>query len=600
MTLKSSAKGRLTKSALITTVLHLAAVAALFSKPLHLNSRFFSQAGRTPLVFLEEENNVILKRNLALEEAFSDFNNPSMFSSSTEKGGLKELISEKSALLGPIALSLPKFIDATVHSLPTPPLAEEVAVVMELPPLSEVRPLLEEPSIAPSHVKDIDETPLPPLPVSFEEPLALEFIPSEEPSSPFSLSYPQTIAPKSVDKMASLIKFPALCEAPDERVLGVHSDFSVSPLTPKSIAGTQIAFSAGEYGLPALELQEWSEFFNVDIKTYPKEEGGFLFSIHLAPKVDLSEYRLKQNYLFVVDNSNSVDKHRYQTAKKAVSRAISALRPGDFFNILILDSSVTKLSESSQPLNKNSVVQAEEFLEKHSKRHYGAATDLYTTLTKILSPGLNSGIQPEEVVTVILISDGDSPLKPAQQRKKINSWIEANHDRITLYAATAGQGNNLSSLKMLSLANRGSLLYSDTHAAFPRKLAKLVMDLRYPIAKQMTASVSSQDPSNRIAILPPSSRLPNLFSDHPYVLIGSCDKLLDFTLLLEGKNKDQVFSIKKTISLSKAKQGSRLLLKQWGTEKAHELLDQYIQEGTATLLQQAEKQLHHDAQNSRR
>ena len=35
----------------------------------------------------------------------------------------------------------------------------------------------------------------------------------------------------------------------------------------------------------------------------------------------------------------------------------------------------------------------------------------------------------------------------------------------------------------------------------------------------------------------PSSRLPNLFSDHPYVLVGHTAKLTDFTLLLEGKNK---------------------------------------------------------------
>lgn len=70
--------------------------------------------------------------------------------------------------------------------------------------------------------------------------------------------------------------------------------------------------------------------------------------------------------------------------------------------------------------------------------------------------------------------------------------------------------------------------------------------------------------------------------------MGSCNKLTDFTLVLEGKNKDQVLTIKKQVSLSKAKAGSRLLAKQWAAEKAHTFFDQYLKEGEASLLKQAE------------
>ncbi len=615
--IKTSSRERLTKSALISAALHLAAIAVLFSKPLYLNPRFFSSIGKTPTIFLEEENITTFKRNQALDEALSYFETlpplPPMSSgvpmSQSKTVSMKEieLGFEMLPMLPPIALSLPAFANEPFPAFPTPAFAEDTAFLIQPPSISRVKPVLIDPSIDPSAVVLNYSVPAPAIAECSGAPASFDFTPSEEPSRALVLASPEIPSPENVDNMTPLLGAPSFCEVPcdpGEPILAAHTDFSISPATPRSIIGIRAASSLGEYGLPALELKEWNEFFDVDVKTYAKEEaneeakekGRFLFSIHITPKVDLSEYRLKQNYLFVIDRSNSLDKHRYQTAKKAAFRAITALRPGDSFNILILDGAVTKLNESPIPFNKANLGRAEVFLEKQSQGHHGAATDIYTTLTKILS----SEIETQEAVTAILISDGDSPLKSGEQRKRINHWLEANRDRMTLYTATAGHGNNLSSLKMLSLASRGSLLYSDTHAAFPRRLAKFVMDLRNPIAKEMTASIISSEDSRSIELLPPSSRLPNLFSDHPYVLIGQATALTDFTLLLEGKNKDQIFKIKKTICLSKARQGSRLLLKQWSAEKAHTLFDQYLREGESTLLKQAEKQLDHDTQNSRR
>jgi hypothetical protein len=585
-------------ASLISAVFHIAAAAVLFSRPLHLNSRFFTQIGKTPSIFLEEENIAILKRNQALDEAFSYFETPPMGTplSHSKVITAKELASgfETPPSLPPMALSLPEFEEMSLPTLPTPALKEEVIVLIG-PPVSALKQPLMDPTIDQPTTEYIAtyEVPIPAITSAAEEPSSFDFIPSQEFAQTLSLASTEMPSPSSVNGITPSLGAPVVSETPSEGIAGTSADFSIAPAAPKSIKGIRAAASLGEYGLPTLHLREWNEFFDVDVKTFPKEGGGFLFSININPKVDLSEYRLKQNYLFVIDRSNSVDKHRYQTAKRATSRAIAALRPGDFFNILILDSSITKFSETPLPISKAHLEKAEAFLEKQSRDSYGAASDIYTTLTKVLA----CEIKDDEAVAAILISDGESPLKSSHQRKKINSWLQANRDRITLYTATAGQGNNLSSLKMLSLASRGSLLYSDTHAAFPRKLAKLVMDIRYPIAKEMSASIILPEGTKDIELLPPSYRLPNLFSDHSYTLMGSAGQLTDFILVLEGKNKDQIFSIKKTISLSKAKQGSKLLLKEWDSEKAHTLFDQYLHEGDSALLQKAEK---HDTQNSRR
>ncbi len=587
------------KSALISAALHIAAVTVLFSKPLHLHHRFFSQVGKTPMVLLEEENIAILKRNLSLEEAFGHFEAPQKAIAAAMRRAEEVSTSvEVAPVFPPIALSLPSDLELPLPLLLPPTLVEEEIALTQPPALSVVSPELGDVQVELSVTGSVSlyEAPLPALSSPSYAPAASNFLPAEEKSG--AVSVPLTAmaempTPESVQNLSPSLPPPTLCEIPAQKVTFVRSDFTISPSSPKSIKGIRVGSSLSEYGLPSIHLREWNEFFDVDVKTYAKEEGGFIFSVTVIPRVDLSEYRLKQNYLFLIDRSDSIDKHHYQTAKRAAARAIAALRPGDFFNVMILDGNVTSLSPEPLPFTKAHVQQAEDFLEKQSSHNHGPTIDVYTALTKVLS----SEIIADEATTAILISGGDSPLKSSQQRKKINNWLEANRDRITLYTATAGYGNNLSSLKMLSLASRGTLLYSDTHAAFPRKLAKLVMDLRYPIAKEMNASIIS---TGGVELLPPSSRLPNLYSDHPYVLIGSSASLTEFTLLLEGKNKDQVFSIKKTISLSKAKQGSRLLLKQWAAEKAHALFDQYLREGESTLLQQAEIELGHDTQNSRR
>lgn len=604
--LTTSSKHVLTKSTLITVIFHLTAAAVLFSRPISLNPRFFSQIGKTPSHFLEEENIVILKRNQALEEAFNSFEIHLSGSQivQSDKGAIKGVQSdfETPPILPPIELAIPEFDEIAILDLAPQPFAEDTIALVNPPFVSSTKPALIDPTIEGPHEVAVLEYShsIPVHSNASEGESAFQFIPSEEAPRAITLQTPEMPFLEQVDQMTPSITIKERYEISHPEIntselANVYADFSIKPNTPKSITGIRAASSLSEYGLPTILLREWNEFFDVDVKTYPKEQGGFLFSIHLIPKIDLSEHRLKQNFLFVIDRSSSKEKHRNQTAKRGAMRAISSLRPGDFFNIIYLDSTITQLSEAPLPFTKANEQLAEQFLEKQSNQSSRDGTDIYSSLTKVINPHINS----EDAVTAILISDGGSSSKGAVQRKKINQWLEANRNQITLYTATAGQGNNLSSLKMLSLASRGTLLYSDTHAAFPRKLAKLVMDMRYPIAKEMNATLMA-DKTAHVELLPPSSRLPNLFCDHPYILVGSCDKLTDFTLVLEGKNRDQVFSIQKNINLSKAKQGSRLLVKQWQEEFAHTLFDQYLREGESTLLEQAEKTLHHDAQNSRR
>jgi Ca-activated chloride channel family protein len=175
---------------------------------------------------------------------------------------------------------------------------------------------------------------------------------------------------------------------------------------------------------------------------------------------------MKQNYYFLIDRSNSIEKHRYQTFKRAVAKALTALHKDDTFNIIIFDSKITRLSEKPLAYTKKSIQLAEEFLEKQEHGSYFAATDIYSALSKIVP----SDVPDDEANTAILITDGDSTMHPEKQRKLIQAWLEKNNNKVTLYTACVGEGNNKTLLDLLSSLSRGALLYSDTHTSFPRKL----------------------------------------------------------------------------------------------------------------------------------
>lgn len=383
---------------------------------------------------------------------------------------------------------------------------------------------------------------------------------------------------------------------PPEKLQIALPAFSYEPIasnfitTPTALQGPKISQPSSlpplsAYGFPqSRNIVQWNDDFNVDIRTFQKEEGGYLFSIALSPKYDLTNQRMKQNYYFLIDRSNSIEKHRYQTFKRAVSKALISLHQGDAFNIIVFDSKISKLSEKPLPYSKKSIQLAEDFLEKQSHGTYFAATDIYSSLNKIMP----SDVAEDELNTAILISDGDSPLHPEKQRKLIQTWLEKNNGKVSLYTACVGEGNNKTMLDLLSSMSRGSMLHTETHTSFPRKLAKMVIDLRYPIAKDLAMTITKADPSSKLKLYPASAYLPALFSNHPYVIFGTAEKLSDFTLLLEGRNKNQILSITKSISFNQSKEDGRFLSQKWKTSQAHQYYEEYMEEGQIATLQKAE------------
>jgi von Willebrand factor type A domain len=345
-----------------------------------------------------------------------------------------------------------------------------------------------------------------------------------------------------------------------------------------------------EFGiLEQLALTGWNDYFDIDVEyaQKPGDKNRYLFSVTFMPKFDMIPWKVKQNFYFLIDRSNSIERHRFAVFKKGVLKALSALSEEDHFNICIFDSKLYVLNTEPVKATKEAIRNAEKFLEGQEYKTLFGATDIYEMLSKTISPDLSDDV----INTAILISDGGTLLRSKKQQEVIKEWLEKNNHKTALHAATIGKGNNLPLLDLISTCSQGSLMHSDTHAAFPRKLSQMVKELHYPLAKQVVATTIPSDKMSQITLFSTLSRFPYFYCNKPYVISGETDSLSNFTLLLQAKHKDHWITVQKTISFKKESSDIAALEKEFKKWNAHLNYEKFLKEAKPKYLSEAKELL---------
>jgi hypothetical protein len=141
-----------------------------------------------------------------------------------------------------------------------------------------------------------------------------------------------------------------------------------------------------QYEFPPMALAaEWNDDFDVDVVFLPNPEGsGYIFSVSLNPNYDISSHSLKQNLYFILDRSNTVERHRFAVFKRAVLKALASMSQGDTFNIFIMDRKMVSFSPASRPVSMKNIQAAEEFLDKQDAGGLFSGVDIYSSIDKLL------------------------------------------------------------------------------------------------------------------------------------------------------------------------------------------------------------------------
>jgi hypothetical protein len=351
----------------------------------------------------------------------------------------------------------------------------------------------------------------------------------------------------------------------------VHTPLSKEPLT--------------QYAFPQLDASaSWDADFDINTTYAPHPDSdGYIFQVTLTPKHDLSEHRLKQHIYFLLDRSNSSERHHFVVFKRATLKALASLQPSDSFNILVLDKKITTFRPQTMPASPANIRAAEEFLDTQSAGTFLGNGNIYSALDKIPSLIPND----QDMHTAILLTDGNSSMTTAKKRDCLRKWLSKNQGKLSLYAGAVGQNNELLWLDLLSTDSGGRLVYSDTHAAFPRKLAKLILDLKNPLAKDIDILAKPYQSQTFIELYPTSSTLPSLYNNQPYVISGATDTLEPFELTLQGRHKEDWICIQKKVDFKQAKRGNLLFAKEWQRSQAHLCYTQFLNQGKPALLDEA-------------
>jgi hypothetical protein len=357
------------------------------------------------------------------------------------------------------------------------------------------------------------------------------------------------------------------------------------PLMGKPLISAAPSLSEADlFGVALPAPEAFDQEFDVAVQFMPLEEGkGYFFTLSLTPRFDMEFERIPQLFNFFIDRSNQIENHRFSTFKKAVAKALTCMKEGDSFNIYFFDRKISAFKEHPVQVNKKTIQQAEVFLEKEQQGGSASDRSLYTALEKALP--LQNG--EEQIQSAILLTDGSALLSSKNAQKELHKWLEKSKNRTTLYTATAGQSSDLGLLNWLSQLCGGQLMYSDTHAAFGRKLGKLMLTLKEPITSDVTVGVVTHDAQTRVELL--ARPMTILYNNKTHVLQGKINELSDFTLIIQGKNKERWLSMEQVISFKAAKENKALLQKKWTLHEAKLCYENFVKEGKSSDLKKAQE-----------
>ncbi len=376
-----------------------------------------------------------------------------------------------------------------------------------------------------------------------------------------------------------------------KEITSPHHESTLKELTKREVTLSYNLSSEAPYSDDELvkmtNVTTWSDSFNVQVSiSPPTDEDGYIFSLALTPKQSMAYEKIPQNFYFLIDPTSSIDRHKFSLFKRATLKSLSSLQQGDRFNIIILDKKLSRLGSKNLMFSSKSLQIAEEFLEKISQASFITSHDFIESVQKFTSEIKNE----EQMHTAILLTNGVSSQGFQNQQKSIKSFLQNNACHLTIYAAAVGTKNNLMNIDMLCSISGGKLLYSDTNAAFPRKLSSLVKNLRNPIAKDIRITATATNPKAKISLLSSTKQLAPLYDQEPYVIMGRMDRLSDIQLCIEARHESEWINIEKMVSFNEANLDSKILL-MWSKAQIHSQYQAFLNEPKAKHLKKAKELL---------
>jgi von Willebrand factor type A domain len=301
-------------------------------------------------------------------------------------------------------------------------------------------------------------------------------------------------------------------------------------------------------------VKQMPEMLDTELYTYTDGHNDEFFKMELKIKEHKLFDETPQEFLFVLDLTQKNVKTNIQLYKSAIIKSLQLLKPQDLFNVVILSKNNKNLFPSSRKFNKTSLDQIEE-LFKGTIKTEGRIKDLVKNLSSIFDKTEETDIHTH------LIFFTDEPQKEKDQIRKLSKFA---HSKLSFYPVLYGESSKRAdSFKYLVDELGGKVVSPPTKASFIRKFSSLIMDIKRTRLRNVSIKLESENGPLDMSI---SEKTKQLTLKKPLKIFGKLKGSRQLKLKVVGSHGDDLYEMKKTISIHEAKKGSSLIKKEVETE----------------------------------
>lgn len=276
-------------------------------------------------------------------------------------------------------------------------------------------------------------------------------------------------------------------------------------------------------------------------------DSDYLLAYVTPPSIEQATRKpLPREMIFVIDNSGSMGGTSIAQAKAGLLYALSRLQPGDRFNVIRFDHTMSMLFADVAPADNEHLAQAHAFV---TALQASGGTEMIPPMRAALTDHHADG---NTVRQVVFLTDGC-----IGNEQQLFDTITAMRGRSRVFMVGIGSAPNSYLMTRAAELGRGTFTHIGSVEQVEIRMRELFGKLESPAVTQLAVSFSDA----RAELSP--DVLPDLYRGEPLILSARLSKLAG-TMQIKGQIGDRPWSV--TLPLAAAAEG-RGLSKLWARRK---------------------------------
>ncbi len=271
------------------------------------------------------------------------------------------------------------------------------------------------------------------------------------------------------------------------------------------------------------------------VLSHADQRGGF-FSLVIEPPAAPSDSQIAPRELvFVLDTSGSMSGDPIEASKAFMQRALTTLRPGDYFRIIQFGSTPREFTDGPVPATPANVARASAFVR-------GLHADGGTEVVPAMQQAFTVRQQPDTLRIVVFLSDGY-----IGNEAEVLHYMSQHIARARVYAFGVGSSVNRYLLSEMARRGRGFARYIDPTETGLEAANDLAARLDMPVLTDIRIDWGNLAPSEVTPAI-----IPDLFAGDSLRLMGRFTGQRSGTIVVHGNVNGRPARLPVQVTLSDA------------------------------------------------